>query len=153
MATTNGKGTTPKTKFISLAKEVNNADSAVVLAWLAVFRAFVQDGWDSKLAFSQAFVKAVKGTAQDKFTPETVRVSITHIEWAEANIIGGAKACLSMNAIVKQKAGTKKTAEPAKTRKVSTVTVSDAEFARALRKAGLSAEVIAIATKAVFQTK
>lgn len=157
MAKTQGKVTTTKSQFIALAKGVNDADSAVVLAWLAVFRAFVKSGTDDKRAFAQAFVAAVKGTAQDKFTPETVRVSITHIEWAEANIIGGAKSCLSMNSIVKMKSGDfgkgKKPAEQKKSVRVSTVTVSDKQFASALRKAGLSAEVIAIATKAVFVTK
>ena len=153
MATTKGKVTTTKSQFIALAKGVNEADSAVVLAWLAVFRAFVSSGTDDKRAFANAFVKAVKGTKQDKFTPETVRVSITHIEWAEENIIGGAKSCLSMNSIVKMKSGGKKKAEPVKAQRVSTVTVTDSEFARALRKAGLSAEVIAIATKAVFVNK
>jgi hypothetical protein len=136
LATTNGKGTTPKTKFIELAREVNNADSAVVLAWLAVFHAFVQDGWSNKRAFSQAFVKAVKGTAQDKFTPETVRVSISHIEWAEENITGGAKKCLSMNAIVKQRSGKDETpAQPTpKPKPAMAVTLTRAEANRRLAK-------------------
>jgi hypothetical protein len=57
-----------------------------------------------------------------------------------------------MAIIVASRGGNKKV-EAKPSRKVSTVTVSDTDFARKLRKAGLSAEVIAIATKAVFTDK
>jgi hypothetical protein len=155
MSKNQGKVTTTKSRFIALAKGVNEADSATVSAWLAVFREFTKNGGGSLSAFAEAFVKALKGSTQDKFTVNTVRQSISHIAWAEDNIIGGASACLSMKSLVKQRSASSDRAKPApsKPRKVSTVTVTDTAFASALRKAGLSAEVIAIATKAVFVTK
>lgn len=155
MTKSKGKVTTTKSRFIALAKGVNEADSATVSAWLAVFREFVANGGGSLSAFAEAFVKALKGSSQDKFTVNTVRQSIAHIAWAEENIKGGASACLSMKNIVKQRSGSSDRAKatPKKKHTVSTVTVTDTAFEKALRKAGLSAEVIAIAKKAVFVTK
>lgn len=136
MAKTQGKVTTTKSQFIDLAKGVNGADSATVAAWLAVFRAFVKSGAESKSAFAEAFVAAVAGTKHDTNTEGSIRVNLSHIEWAEANIIGGAKSCLSMSSIIKMKSGDfgkgKKPAEQKPARKVSTKTFTDAEFIKVL---------------------
>lgn len=113
MATTNGKGTTPTARFISLAKEVRDAHNGVVSAWLAVYKEYKVGKWANLSVFSEAFVQANKGTANDIWTANTVRVSLTHIKWAEDNIKGGAKVCESMaHIIASKKGGAKPKAKP-----------------------------------------
>ena len=153
MATKQSKGLTPKSAFITLAKGVKEAEKAPVMAWLAVFREFVKSGEGDKKAFAHAWQVAVRGTDYDLFTENTVRQSISLIEWAENNIKGGARACHSMNHIVKQRAESNaKPKAQAVARRVNTVTITNDEFARALRKAGIAPELIALAERAVFVT-
>lgn len=148
MKTTKGKVTTAKSQFIALAREVNRADSAVVLAWLAVFRTFLVSGTTDKQAFARAFVSAVRGTAEDKFTENTVRQNVSLIEWAEQNIIGGARKCLSMNAIAKQRGGSSSSSNKGKEKVVaSAVTLTRSEVIKRLKDNGFtSAEAGRIAT-------
>lgn len=153
MGTKNGKGTTPKATFLTLAKGVKAASKEPVLAWLAVYREFVKSGGGDKKAFATAMVRAVRGTDLDLFTENTIRQSVSLIEWAEMNVVGGAKACHSMNHIVSQRSDANaKPKEKVKPRRVNTVTITNDEFARALRKAGIAPELIALAEKAVFIT-
>lgn len=153
MATKDGKGTTPKTTFISLAKGVKESSKQPVLAWLAVYREFVRSGGGDKKAFASAFVKAVRGLDCDVFTENTVRQSVSLVEWAENNVIGGARACHSMNHIVSQRSESNAKPKVAvKPRRVNTVTITNDDFTRALRRAGIAPELIALAEKAVFVT-
>ena len=56
----------------------------------------------------------MRGSRYDTNTAETIRTNLSHIEWAEQNIIGGAKNCKSMAHIIRQKKGNNPTekAEP-----------------------------------------
>lgn len=47
----------------------------------------------------------MRGSRYDTNTAETIRTNLSHIEWAEQNIIGGAKNCKSMAHIIRQKKG------------------------------------------------
>ena len=152
MATTQGKVTTTKSVFLLLAKAIYLAERGVVPKWCDAYAEYKRNGGGDKLAFANAWAKATKGSKYDTNTVNTIRQNISLIEWANENLIGGASSCSSMAIIVASRGGNKKV-EPKPSRKVSTVTVSDTDFARKLRKAGLSAEVIAIATKAVFTDK
>lgn len=103
--TTNGKGTTPKSTFISLAKGIAQAEKGALVKWHDAYREFVRSGATDKLAWATEWATAVKGTAYDTNTVATIRVNLSHIEWAEQNVIGGAKACGSIAHIIKTKSG------------------------------------------------
>jgi hypothetical protein len=150
MATTKGKVTTTKSRFISLAKAIYLAERSVVPKWIDAYNEYKRNGGGDKQAFATKWASDVKGTKWDTNTVNTIRINIGLIEWANENIVGGANACLSMAHIVASRGGNNKKADAKPQRKVSTVTISDADVARKLRKAGLSPEVIAIATKAIF---
>jgi hypothetical protein len=150
MATTKGKVTTTKSVFLMLAKAIYLAERGVVPKWIDAYNEYKRNGAGDKLAFATAWAKATKGSKYDTNTVNTIRQNISLIEWANENIIGGANACSSMAIIVASRGGNSKKADAKPQRKVSTVTISDADVARKLRKAGLSPEVIAIATKAIF---
>ena len=91
-----------------------------------IYKEFVRSGATDKLAWASQFEKDNKGTKYDKYTAGSVRVNLAHIEWAEANIIGGAKACASIAHIIKSKgAGKKPTPKDTTTYKVRTISGSD----------------------------
>lgn len=150
--TTKGKVTTTKAQFLSLAKGVKEAERSALVKWLDAYRVFVKDGSGDVQAWAEAWVRAVRGSDYDTNTPGTVRMNVGLIKWAEENIIGGANACKSMAHIIASKKP-KPTKQATKQYKVSTVTITNTEFARALRKAGIAPELIALAEKAVFVTK
>lgn len=67
----------------------------------------MSSGSDDKLAWATAWERSVKGSKYDTNTAGTIRVNLTHIQWAEENIIGGARACGSIAHIIRQKKGDK----------------------------------------------
>ena len=73
-----------------------------------IYKEFVRSGATDKLAWGTKFEKDNKGTRYDKYSAGSIRVNLSHIEWAEENIIGGAKACSSIAHIIKTKSAGKK---------------------------------------------
>lgn len=91
-----------------------------------IYKEFVRSGATDKLAWATQYEKDNKGTKYDKYTAGSVRVNLAHIEWAENNIIGGAKACSSIAHIIKTKgAGKKPVVKDTTTYKVRTISGSD----------------------------
>jgi hypothetical protein len=91
-----------------------------------MFKEFTRSGATDKLAWATQYEKDNKGTDYDRYTAGSIRVNLCHIEWANANVIGGASACASMNHIIKTKsAGKTPTPKDTTTYKVRTISGSD----------------------------
>lgn len=111
MATTKGKVTTTKSTFIKLAKGVRAGGSAALLAWCDVVDEYNTHDTEtvSVRAFSQAYEVALKGSEYDEYEAKVIAVQMGHVIWANREIIGGARACKSINHIISQKRGDNKT--------------------------------------------
>ena len=136
LATTNGKGTTPKAKYISLAKAIALAEREPLHKWIDAYREFVRSGATSKLEWAEEMERSVKGTEWDTHPAGTIRVNLSHIEWAEENIIGGAKACRSLNHIVKSKSSGKTKPVSKGVEVASALTLTRSQVSSRLAKAG-----------------
>lgn len=79
-----------------------------------------------KRSWCNDHVKAVRGMSCDERPAETIRINLSHIEWAEENILGGASACASIAHIIKTKsAGKKPVVKDTTTYKVRTINGAD----------------------------
>lgn len=130
ITTTNGKGTTPKTTHIILAKELSASTRGVVASYLDCYKEWKKTGQD-KRTWCNDHVKAVRGLSCDERPAETIRVNLSHIEWAEQNIKGGASACASIAHIIATKKP-KTQPKPKDTTTYKVRTISGGDFVKEL---------------------
>lgn len=131
ITTTNGKGTTPNSTFIKLAKDITLSGRDALSKWCNAYDEFARSGATDKVAWATEWAKAVKGSEWDTNTIGTIRVNITHVEWAQTHIIGGARACNSMAHIIASKKG-KVQPKPKDTTTYKVRTISGSDFVKEL---------------------
>lgn len=142
MKTTHDKGSTPKSTFIALARAISLNDKEALSKWIDAYRAFVADGCGDKMDWATRMERACRGSKWDTNKAGTIRVNLSHIEWAEQHIRGGASACRSLAHIIRQKSEKSgKTAAPkAKDfrKEAMKYSVKELEKMLAFRKAAMS---------------
>lgn len=131
ITTTNGKGTTPNATFIKLAKAISESGKQALLKWCDAYDEYKKNGNGDKLAFAKKWESALRGSEYDIHTAGTIRVNLSHIEWAESNIKGGARSCSSIAHIIATKKP-KTQPKPKDTTTYKVRTISGGDFVKEL---------------------